>query len=75
MNAPQLVTIHRTANEAEAVLVQGQLTQAGIPATCVYNRDEPVYGQAINRLGQYHVLVSQNQVHQARAVLARTRKR
>ncbi len=75
MNAPQLVAIYRTASEAEAALVQGKLTQFGIPATYVYNRDEPVYGQSINRLGEYHVLVPQNQVHPARAVLARTRKR
>ncbi len=72
MNETNLVVIYRAAGEAEAELVKGKLNAAGIPAILEHEAGARMMGLMVDGWGEYRVLVPENQVRQARAVLANT---
>ncbi len=72
MNETELVVVYKAAGEAEAELVKGKLTNAGISVLLEHDAGGRAYGLTIDGWGEYRVLVPENQVRQARAVLAST---
>ncbi len=72
MNEPKLVVVYKAAGEAEAELVKGKLSAAGIPAILENEAGARMMGLMVDGWGEYRVLVPEDQIRQARAVLINT---
>jgi hypothetical protein len=69
---PGLVEIYVTSGLLQAEIIKGKLESNGIPVLLQYESLGPVMGLTLNGLGQVRLLVREEQVESARAVLEET---
>ena len=69
---PGLVEICVTSGLLQAEIIKGKLESNGIPVLLQYESLGPVMGLTLDGLGQVRLLVREEQVESARAVLEET---
>lgn len=69
MNDQELVVVYRAHGELEAQVVKGKLESAGIAAILAYDAAAHIYGLTMDGLGEFRILVAEEDEHAAKQVL------